>query len=271
MQPGTPASAVRGEDRLVRMVQDLGREIQELKSAMAHDHTGDQITTPVAEADGSEYAFNNVVSGGTTYAVWVGNNAGFHFGRATSSIRYKYNVREHNTNPADLLALTPVVYDRLPVEITLADGTKTWSSTVENEYGLIAEQVYEKFPELVTWFEGKVDGIRYDLLTVALLDVVKDQELRLQALEDMAVKAQGKNAQTGGEYKSPIKRTPRPHVDYSAMMKEPPLPFTINPADWTPPVEEEDVVEEPPAEEPTAPELETPPADTPPQEPGPVE
>lgn len=263
MQPGTPASAVRGEDRLVRMVQDLGREVQELKAAMAHDHTGDQITSAVAEADGSSYAYNNVVAGTTTYAVYVGNDGGFHFGRPTSSIRYKYNVREHPTDPAKVLALTPVIYDRMPQEVTRPDGSKTWTIGTEDEFGLIAEQVYELFPELVTWFEGKIDGVRYDLLSVALLNVIKDQELRIRALEDMALTAMTEKAQTGGKYRPPIKIQAAPNKGKPAEeIKEPPLPFTINPASWTRPAPEEDVVDEP-----TSPELETPPADTPPQEP----
>jgi hypothetical protein len=47
-----------------------------------------------------------------------------------------------------------------------------------NEYGLIAEQVAEHFPELAVWFDGKTDGLRYDLLPVALLDVVRDRTNR---------------------------------------------------------------------------------------------
>jgi hypothetical protein len=125
--------------------------------------------THAAQADGSQYGFSNNVAGSQFYALWVGNDGGFHFGRNTSSIQYKENVRAHNTDPANVLALQPVIYDRI-------DGGA-------NEYGLIAEQVAEHFPELVVWFDGKIDGLRYDLLPVALLDVVRDQENRLRALE----------------------------------------------------------------------------------------
>jgi Chaperone of endosialidase len=258
-QPGTLSSAVRGEDRLVRMVQDLAREVKELRAALPHTHPGDQVTTPVAEANGSSYAWNNVVAGTTTYAVQVGNDGGFHFGRPTSSIRYKYNVREHYTDPANILSLTPVVYDRLPVEVTRPDGTTTWTIGREDEYGLIAEEVYEKFPELVTWFDGQIDGIRYELLAVALLEVVKDQDLRIKALEDMALEANAAKAQTGGKYKAPIRRQKRPNLVPEAVV-EPPLPYTINPADWVKltPEEEEEILEEA-----KAPELQTPPADNP--------
>lgn len=147
----------------------------------AHTHAGTDITSAVANAtnattatsastaDGSSYAYNNNVAGTSYYAVWVGNDTGNHFGKNTSSIRYKQNVREHYTDPANVLALTPVIYDRISSGVT--------------EYGLIAEQVAEHFPELVQWFDGQIDNVRYDLLAVALLSVVKSQDARLSALE----------------------------------------------------------------------------------------
>jgi hypothetical protein len=47
----------------------------------------------------------------------------------------------------------------------------------------VAEQVHEHVPELVSWFDGEIDSVRYDLLSVALIDVVRDQENRIRALE----------------------------------------------------------------------------------------
>jgi hypothetical protein len=123
------------------------------------------------DADGSARAYNNEPAGtGSYYAVWVDANK--KLCRNTSSIAYKENVRAHNLDPAKVLELQPVIYDRK------AGG--------RNEYGLIAEQVAEQIPELVQWFEGAVDGVRYELLPVALLDVVRDQENRLRALEGRA-------------------------------------------------------------------------------------
>lgn len=135
-----------------------------------HTHVGADITSgTVPQADGSQYGWTNNVAGTSFYQVWVGNDGGFHFGRNTSSIQYKENVRAHDTSPANVLALQPVIYDRI------GGGA--------NEYGLIAEQVAEHFPELVIWFDGKIDGLRYDLLPVALLDVMRDQENRIRELE----------------------------------------------------------------------------------------
>ncbi|MFH5879743.1 tail fiber domain-containing protein [Arthrobacter sp. NA-172] len=132
----------------------------------AHTHPGADVTSAVADATGSSYAYNNPVGGTSYYAVWVDNT--YKFGKNTSSIRYKENVRQHYTDPANVLALTPVIYDRKGSGVT--------------EFGLIAEQVAEHFPELVQWFDGAIDNVRYDLLSVALLSVVKDQAADLHAL-----------------------------------------------------------------------------------------
>ncbi|MCX2747168.1 hypothetical protein OOZ51_04980 [Arthrobacter sp. MI7-26] len=135
----------------------------------AHTHVGADITSgTVPQSDGSQYGWTNNVAGTTQYAVWVGNDGGFHFGRNVSSIRYKENVRSHHTNPASVLALTPVLYDKI--------------SGGPDNYGLIAEQVAEHCPELISWFEGNIDSVRYDLLSVQLLNVVKHQDAQIQAL-----------------------------------------------------------------------------------------
>lgn len=157
----------------------------------SHTHPGSQITSAVADATGSSHAYNNNVGGTSFYAVWVGNDAGNKLGRNTSSIRYKDNVREHRTAPDAVLNLTPVLYDRKDVYTPPTDpetgeplvGPPALTPGARNEYGLIAEQVAEHMPELVQWYEGEIDGIRYDLLAVALLNVVKHQEARIAALE----------------------------------------------------------------------------------------
>lgn len=156
-----------------------------------HTHVGSQITSAVAQADGSQYGFNNNVSGTTFYALWVGNDGGFHLGRNTSSAKYKMNIREHSTSSDGVLSLVPVIYDRKD-EVKYPEDSETGERLIgpanlipgaQGEYGLIAEQVAEHVPEIVQWFDGTIDGIRYDLLAVALLDVVKEQDARLSALE----------------------------------------------------------------------------------------
>jgi hypothetical protein len=143
------------------------------------------------QADGSGYAYSNVVAGTTTYAVYVGNTTGFKFGRAPSSIRYKTNVRPYNIDPAKLFKLQPRIFDRIPQ--TDPDTGQPLPAAV-NEYGLIAEEVAEWLPEIVTYFDHGdgagpvIDGVRYDLIGLALLDVIQDllkqiKDLRAQLVD----------------------------------------------------------------------------------------
>lgn len=129
------------------------------------------------QAEGSAYGFNNVVAGTTTYPLYVGNAQGYKFGRAPSSIRYKTNIRNYNIDPARLFKLQPRVFDRIP-QTDPETGQELPAG--RNEYGLIAEEVAEWLPEIVTYFDhgdGQgpvIDGIRYDLIGLALLDVIQD-------------------------------------------------------------------------------------------------
>jgi hypothetical protein len=156
----------------------------------AHTHVGADITSgTVPQADGSEYGWTNNVAGSSFYAIWVGNDGGFHFGRNVSSIKYKENVSDATVTPADVLSLRPVTYDRkdtyrYPED---ADGNRLIGpeqriAGAKNEYGLIAEEVVMTLPEIVTYYDGVIDGVRYDLLGVALLPVVKAQKTQIDKL-----------------------------------------------------------------------------------------
>lgn len=171
--------------------------------------------THATDATGSNSGYNNTVTGTSFVAAWLGNDANYSFGRNTSSIRYKQNVREHHTDPAEVLNLIPVLYDRIPT-----DGPAP-----TNEYGLIAEQVVEHVPELITWYEGEIDGIRYDLVGVALLTVVREHAARIAALEATAAAA------APGQYTAPAPQPFVPNVPASAAPdpQPAPLPYTIQP------------------------------------------
>jgi hypothetical protein len=137
------------------------------------------------QAEGSSYGFNNVVAGTTTYPLYVGNAQGYKFGRAPSSIRYKTNVRPYNIDPRKLFQLQPRVFDRIP-QTDPETGQELPAS--QNEYGLIAEEVAEHLPEIVTYFDHGdgngpvIDGVRYDLIGLALLDVIQDLLKQLNEL-----------------------------------------------------------------------------------------
>lgn len=162
----------------------------------AHTHVGaDIISGTVPQADGSEYGWTNNVAGTSFYALWVGNDGGFHFGRNVSSIKYKENVTDATVDPYKVLQLRPVRYDRKPSTKPVPEGQEGPAQQfpgAKGEFGLIAEEVAPLLPEIVTKFEGVIDGVRYDLLGVALLPVVKAQQTQIDKLT-AAVRALGGN------------------------------------------------------------------------------
>lgn len=119
------------------------------------------------------------------------------FQRSTSSIKYKTQVESIEHGKADaILNLRPVWY-----RSTCEADNPDWSW-----YGLIAEEVAEIEPRLVHWGYNDQDyeivetedkrerklksdaqlapeGVQYDRMTVLLLDIVKRQQSRLEALE----------------------------------------------------------------------------------------
>ncbi|WJN63040.1 minor tail protein [Streptomyces phage phiScoe3] len=148
----------------------------------SHTHNYLDASDTIAWANGSKQPHSNSVSdGGPYYAVWVEGSGVF--ARNTSSIRFKENVRDHPIDPEKVLALRPVIYDR-----KLEEG-KTSRRT--DEFGLIAEEVFEQIPEIVNILDGEVDGLRYDLLPVAMLTVLQDQQARIERLEKLVAELAG--------------------------------------------------------------------------------
>lgn len=182
---------------------------------------GSQVTSSVPQADGSQQAYANPVPGTSYYAVYVGNSAGYKFGTNTSSVRGKRNIRRHRINPDNILALKPVVYTRPN------NGDYT-------EYGLIAEQAVETLPEIVQWMDGKIHGIRYDLLSVALLELTQHQQREIdhQKRTNDAILAALKKAgipvdPPGTAAKHPQHHPPETKANNAPPHPEQPLPYTI--------------------------------------------
>jgi uncharacterized small protein (DUF1192 family) len=85
------------------------------------------------------------------------------------SRRYKEDIKPLSVRKEDVLSLQPVSFK--------------WKNTNIRNTGLIAEDVAQKFPELVyTDDKGELYGIHYDRLSIYLLPVVKEQEERISAL-----------------------------------------------------------------------------------------
>jgi len=131
----------------------------------------------INRANGSDRPHSYTPSGSNWYAVWVDGD--HNFCRNTSSIRFKENVRDISIPPDAVLALRPRLYDRKP---TVNDDGQEIAGR-QDEFGLIAEEVVQTLPEIVSYLDGQIDSVRYDLLGVALLPVVQDQHTRIQNLE----------------------------------------------------------------------------------------
>jgi hypothetical protein len=137
----------------------------------------------VARSNGTTRVHNFTPQGPNVYQVWVDSNR--NFCRNVSSARYKQNIRSHPVAPEAVLALRPVLYDMRSTEGDEQPATDL--------YGLIAEETAELVPELVTFNEdGQAEAIRYDLLGVALLDVVRQQYRDLAHLREQVDALQSK-------------------------------------------------------------------------------
>lgn len=176
-----------------------------------------------AQADGSKWAFDNTVTGTTFYAVWVGDDGGFHFGRNTSSLRYKHNVRDFNTDLSDLLKVRPVLFDYNdkfeppldPVTGGPAEGPERLVPGAKDQYGFVAEELVEVWPEVITYYDhhdGKgpvIDGVRYDLIAARLVPALQDllrlargARDRVKTMEDKLAKAQATLADQDAKIKA---------------------------------------------------------------------
>jgi Chaperone of endosialidase len=96
-------------------------------------------------------------------------------GTILSSIRFKEDVHDMADVSSRLLQLRPVTFRYTQA---YSDGAKPI------QYGLIAEEVAEVFPELaVRDGEGRVETVHYETLNVLLVNEVQKQQRRIDALE----------------------------------------------------------------------------------------
>lgn len=106
---------------------------------------------------------------GISGAVYIGGSVTAASITETSSIAYKENVNPI-TNALDaIVQLVGVTYDR-------KDGS------TKNEAGLIAEDAAKVLPNLVTYKDGKPEGINYTKLSAYLIEAVKELKDEIKAL-----------------------------------------------------------------------------------------
>lgn len=112
-------------------------------------------------------------------------------GTVTSSRRYKEDIRDMGDASRGLMQLRPVTFHYKP---EYASGKRT------RQYGLIAEEVAEVYPELVLSDPktGQPQTVAYHLVNAMLLNevqkqhrLVREQEKKIQALEEQTKELSG--------------------------------------------------------------------------------
>ena len=92
----------------------------------------------------------------------------------TSALKYKENINE--------ITSSDIIYNLRPV-------TFDWKKDGSHDVGLIAEEVGDHMPELVSKDkEGNVEGVKYSKLTSLLIKAVQDQQKEIDELKSLLKK-----------------------------------------------------------------------------------
>jgi hypothetical protein len=115
------------------------------------------------------------VTTGSNDAIPVVIDSNGQLGTVSSSRRFKEDIHDMAEASSGLLRLRPVTFRyRQP----FADGSKPI------EYGLIAEEVAEVYPDLVAHSaDGKIESVKYQVLDSMLLNELQKQVERVRSLE----------------------------------------------------------------------------------------
>lgn len=109
-------------------------------------------------------------------------NASGQLGAATSSLRFKEQVRDMGDATDALMKLRPVTFLYKP---EYANGERTL------QYGLIAEEVAKVYPQLVAYDnDGQPYSVRYQYLSTMLLNEVQKQYRRAEAQSNLVAAQQ---------------------------------------------------------------------------------
>jgi hypothetical protein len=102
----------------------------------------------------------------------------------TSDRRFKTNVRPLNSALAAVLALRGVRYE------WNALGVQHGGTAGASQVGLLAQEVEQVYPELVSTGPDGYKAINYAQLTPVLIEALKEQHQQIEALKAAAVRAQ---------------------------------------------------------------------------------
>ncbi len=137
---------------------------------------GGQLKTFIAGISGTSIETNDGVE------VFAGSNG--QLGTINSSRRYKEDIADMGDTSSGIMKLRPVTFH---YKYDYVNGPRTL------QYGLIAEEVAEVYPDLVQYDPktGRPQTVYYRLVNAMLLNEVQKQEKELSALKDQ-VKEQDK-------------------------------------------------------------------------------
>jgi Chaperone of endosialidase len=94
----------------------------------------------------------------------------------SSSRRYKEDIQDMGDASAGLMRLRPVTFH---YKKPFADGSQTM------QYGLIAEEVADVYPDMVARSaDGQIETVKYQLLDPMLLNEVQRQQAEIRELQE---------------------------------------------------------------------------------------
>src|SRR6266567_5943537 len=106
-----------------------------------------------------------------------------------SSIRYKEQIREFSPGLDLVRRLRPVSF--------------RWKDGGQEDFGFIAEEVNQVEPRLVIHNkEGQVDGVKYDRLSVVLVNALHEQQAQIESLRQSVTNLQRQNEQMAKRWRT---------------------------------------------------------------------
>src|SRR6516225_7198921 len=131
-----------------------------------------RIGTPGTQTSFYVAGVNGVTTTNSAVPVLIDTATG-QLGVASSSRRYKEDIQDIGEASRGLMRLRPVTFR---YQKPFADGSKPM------QYGLIAEEVAEVFPDLVARSaDGQIETVKYQVLDSLLLNEVQRQQAEIGA------------------------------------------------------------------------------------------
>lgn len=144
--------------------------------------TGDIDANGSIGSDGDISTGGNVHAVGTFYANLPNSSGGetVYWGANTQRFVYHGSSRKYKKD------ITSVTAKEAQKILKLNPVTFVYKDDEEEalQYGLIAEEVYELYPEMIGMKKGEIDSMHYEQLWAPLIKIVQMQDTRIKQLEE---------------------------------------------------------------------------------------